>query len=146
MESMAGALTGLHSLGWGCLPHYSCKGRADRRLMSRRQTSTAPCTCHLLFHGRKMRSVLLRTAPMAAALICWAAQSAWASPAEQDSGNAPRITSVASDAVKEASLAPVTEEQWNAVMTWAAAAARRDLDPKVNGSISDIRQVPAASR
>lgn len=89
-----------------------------------------------------MRFVLRHTLPTVTALICCTAQSAWASPTVQDPGSAPRIGYMTSDPVQEVSLAPATEKQLNAVMTRAAGAARRDLDPDVNGSIKDIRQAP----
>lgn len=93
-----------------------------------------------------MRHGLLRTAPMAAALIFWVAQNACASPSAQDQTKSPRIASVASEAVKTAPVALVTEEQPDAVMARAAVAARRDLDPQANGSVNDIRRGATTGR
>lgn len=79
----------------------------------------------------KLKLGMNDAAPLAAALIYLIAQGACAQPSMPAQANSPALT------VATTTSLTGTEEA-DVLMNQAAAAARRDQDPQINGSIRDV--------
>lgn len=82
------------------------------------------------------------TVSVAAALLYLSAQNAAHAQAAQFSPNNSAIVAVA--AAPAQSPATPTTSTANAIGAQAAVAARRDTDPKINGSVGDVPAKPSS--